>query len=64
MVDKHMETRDWTLGERNKRFWAHEEEMKVADGLRLEIGKLKIMLSIALCVIIVLIAITVSTRFP
>jgi len=63
MVDKRMETQDWMLGDHNERFWANEEEMKVEDGLRLEIMKLKTMLSIALSVIIMLIAITISTRF-
>jgi len=63
MVEEQMKTHDWTLGDRNEQYWAHEEEMKIEDGLRMEIGKLKNMLFITLCVIIVLISITISTMF-
>ena len=44
-------------------FLAHKENMKIEDGLRLEIGKLKNMLFIALGVVSVLIALNVSTMF-
>ena len=63
MVEEQMETRDWILGDRNERFWAHEDKMKIEDGLTLEIRKLKNMLFIALCVITVLVGVTVSTMF-
>jgi len=51
------------LGDCNEHFWAHEEDMKIEDGLRLEIKKLKNMLVIALAVITVLIAVNMSAMF-
>ena len=63
MVEEQIESRNWMFGDHNECFWAHEADMKIEDGLRLEIGKLKNMLFITLGVIAVLIELTGSTMF-
>jgi len=60
MVMEHMEARDWMLGDRNERFWEHENDMKIEGGLRLENAKLKSMLFNALCVVAVVIGVTIA----
>jgi len=59
LVEEQIETRDWILGDRNERYWAQEDEMRVEDGLRVEVNKLKNMLALCLSVVFVLLAVAV-----
>ena len=58
-VEEQIETRDWILGDRNERYWVQQDEMRVEDGLRVEVKKLKNMLAISLSVVFVLLAVVV-----
>jgi len=59
LVEEQIEIRDWILGDRNERYWVQQDEMRVEDGLRVEVKKLKNMLAISLSVVFVLLAVVV-----
>jgi len=59
LVEEQIETRDWILGDRNERYWVQQDEMKVEDGVRVEVVKLKNMLRISVSVVVLLLAIIV-----
>jgi len=59
LVEEQIETRDWILGDRNERYWVQQEELRVEDGLRVELMKLKKLLGIFVSVVVVLVAVIV-----
>jgi len=59
LVEEQIKTRDWILGDRNERYWVQQEELRVEDGLRVELMKLKKLLGIGVSVVVVLVAVIV-----
>ncbi|KAJ8436061.1 hypothetical protein Cgig2_000357 [Carnegiea gigantea] len=59
LVEEHNEARDKLLGDPNERYWAEHKDMKIKDGLKLEVEMLKNMLGIYLAVTMVFVAIIV-----
>ena len=61
LVEEQIETRDWILGDRNERYWVKQDDMRVEDGLRVEVMKLKKMLGICVSVVVLLVAVIVMS---
>jgi len=61
LVVEQIETKDWILGDRNERYWVQPDDMRVKDGLRVQVLKLKNMLSICASIVVVLLVIIVMS---
>ena len=59
LVEEQIEMRDWILRDRNERYWDQQDDMRVEDGLRVELMKLKKLLGIGVSVVVVLVAVIV-----
>jgi len=61
LVEEQIETRDWILRDRNERYWDQQDDMRVEDGLRVEVLKLKNMLGICVSVVVLLVVVIVMS---
>jgi len=61
LVEEQIETADWILGDRNEHYWVQQDNMRVEDGLRVEVMKLKKMLGICVSVVVLLVAVIVMS---
>jgi len=61
LVEEQIETRDWILRDRNERYWDQQDDMRVEDGLRVEVLKLKNMLGICVSFVVLLVVVIVMS---
>jgi len=59
LVEEQIKMRDWVLGDRNEHYWVQRDDMRVEDGLRVEVLKLKNMLGTCVSVVVLLVAVIV-----